>query len=999
MISFRPGLRAPLLLLAAIGFVVGPLGPARCTPLDDYVAEADPNYSYSLVHTISGTGYTAHVLHLVSQQWRSATEVDRTLWEHWLIIVVPDTVSYTKALLYIDGGDNGGSAPTSVDDEIALLAAGSQSVVADLRMVPNQPLTFIGDESTPRWEDALIAYTWDKYLRNGDETWPARLPMTKAAVRAMDAIQEYCSSNLSLTIDGFVVAGGSKRGWATWTTAAVDARVEAMVPIVIDVLNVEESMKHHYSAYGFWAPAIHDYVAMGIMDWLGTAEMRALMDIVDPYVYRERYTMPKYLVNSAGDQFFLPDSSQFYFDALPGEKYLRYVPNSDHTLEGSDAAYGVLAYYQSFLQGTVRPEFSWTVEGDGSIHVQTVDVPSEVNLWQATNTSARDFRLEAIGAAWTSSPLADQGGGVYVGRVPEPDTGWTAFLVELVFPTGGFLPFKFTTEVSVLPQHLPYSIGVGGDGYRSAIGTGADEVPVVVVSGTAYEMGYHFGRLMKAEAQAFIPAFLSHVQSGDPVRFSDDNLDAAWYAIAPYVDERYREELDGMAAGAELDYHVLRRALTAPVLADYSCSSVAVWDTATVDGHLYQSRNLDWDLGAGAHNYPCIVVYIPNPDEGMPHVNVTFAGVIGSHTGINVEGVVLASMGDSPGSEYPFDLDGNHFMPMFREILYDAQSLTDAVDIIALTQRIKRYHYVVGDGRNELAAVKIKAHAPEPPPGDLLIWTDNDPTDEFYPNVMEDVVYNDEGRGAYAHLLANHGTYNHTKLIELANSIPIVGSNVVNVVYDATDLELWVAFAEGPDEAYERPYVRLAVRAIDADGDGITDTDEGGGDPDDDGFPNYLDTDSDGDGHTDGAEVAAGTDPYDPTSVPRRRHDDDDDFWDDVEDWFNPCFIATAAYGTSTAREVGVLCDFRDRYLLTNRAGTAFARAYYRFSPPVARFIASHEPVKRIVRILMTPVVAIARLTLRSPTYSAAAGLTMLAALVLGGVLATKRREAGSPRR
>ena len=58
----------------------------------------------------------------------------------------------------------------------------------------------------------------------------------------------------------FVVSGASKRGWTTWTTAAVDKRVVAIIPIVIDLLNVEPSFEHHWQAYGFWAPAIKDYV-------------------------------------------------------------------------------------------------------------------------------------------------------------------------------------------------------------------------------------------------------------------------------------------------------------------------------------------------------------------------------------------------------------------------------------------------------------------------------------------------------------------------------------------------------------------------------------------------------------------------------------------------------------------------------------------------------------------------------------------------------------------
>ena len=57
------------------------------------------------------------------------------------------------------------------------------SVTAELRMVPNQPLTFAG-ETERRTEDGIIAYSWDKYLRMRDETWPLRLPMTKRAMPA-----------------------------------------------------------------------------------------------------------------------------------------------------------------------------------------------------------------------------------------------------------------------------------------------------------------------------------------------------------------------------------------------------------------------------------------------------------------------------------------------------------------------------------------------------------------------------------------------------------------------------------------------------------------------------------------------------------------------------------------------------------------------------------------------------------------------------------------------
>jgi PhoPQ-activated pathogenicity-related protein len=277
--------------------------------------------------------------------------------------------------------------------------------------------------------------------------------MTKSAVRAMDTVTAFCGSadGGNVKVDGFVVAGGSKRGWTTWATAAVDKRVVAIVPIVIDVLNVIPSMQHHYAAYGFWAPAIGDYTAMRIMDWDGTPEYRALMSIEDPYSYRQRYTMPKFIINACGDQFFLPDSSQFYFNDLPGVKYLRYVPNAEHSLKGSDAYQTLHACYRAVLQDKPLPQFSWTLEKDGSIRVTAKDKPSEVRLWQATNPDTRDFRLDTFGPKWQSSTLNEQAG-VYVGKVAEPAKGWTAFMVELTFPTSHQEPFKFTTQVRVLPE-------------------------------------------------------------------------------------------------------------------------------------------------------------------------------------------------------------------------------------------------------------------------------------------------------------------------------------------------------------------------------------------------------------------------------------------------------------------------------------------------------------------------------------------------------------------
>jgi PhoPQ-activated pathogenicity-related protein len=237
----------------------------------------------------------------------------------------------------------------------------------------------------------------------------------------------------------------------------VDKRVVGIVPIVIDVLNMEPSMQHHYAAYGFWAPAIGNYTEFNIMDWMGTPQNQALMKIEEPYQYRHRFTMPKLIMNATGDQFFLPDSAQFYFADLPEVKYLRYVPNADHSMKGSDAYQSLTTFYMAILNNFHMPQFSWTLEKDGAIRVTCKDLPNYAMLWQATNPDARDFRLETFGPKWLNSMLPSKSKGIYLAQVPKPAKGWTAFFVELAFPSSKETPdFKFTTQIRVVPDVLPY---------------------------------------------------------------------------------------------------------------------------------------------------------------------------------------------------------------------------------------------------------------------------------------------------------------------------------------------------------------------------------------------------------------------------------------------------------------------------------------------------------------------------------------------------------------
>ena len=438
-------------------------GVVYATALHDYIVKPDEHYTWKIAAQEPFPQGTRYVLHMASQAWRTDLDVDHSLWHHWLVLNVPHRLDKDTALLYIGGGNNSRDLPQKQEMFIDM-AVLTHSITAELYNVPNQPLTFFSDPNLrPRIEDDILAFGWAKFYQHRDPEWMALLPMTKSAVRAMDTIHAF-SNDLNderKAVKRFVVSGASKRGWTTWLCAAVDKRVIAIAPIVIDALNMETSIRHHYRAYGFYSEALTPYVENHITETLFTPQSLAARTIIDPYSYHQDILIPKCIINSTGDQFFLPDSSQFYYADLLGPKYLRYIPNTDHGL--NETAGGTLrSFYRAVLRQRPLPTFTWEKPKPGTLVVHTETKPRHVRLWLANNPSARDFRLETIGPTWTSREVparqTSPPGRRYTVTVSPPQQGWTAFMMELIFddPAQPKGTVTLTTDVTVVPETLPF---------------------------------------------------------------------------------------------------------------------------------------------------------------------------------------------------------------------------------------------------------------------------------------------------------------------------------------------------------------------------------------------------------------------------------------------------------------------------------------------------------------------------------------------------------------
>ncbi len=413
----------------------------RAEALEKYIQKKDASFSWKCLEQKKIQDATVAHLEVVSQIWR-----DRP-WSHHLQVVRPDTVRHPQTAFLFVTGDGDGSEEIRF---LHLIAQKAGTIAAVITNVPNQPLF---DNLR---EDALIAYTFVQYLNTGDETWPLLFPMVKSVVRGMDAIQSFMQKEYSQKIGNFTISGASKRGWTAWLTAAVDPRINAVAPIVIDILNMKKQTDWARRMYGKQSERISDYTNLSLVDRIDEPMMVTLRKWVDPYSYRQRYTMPKLLLLGTNDPFWVVDSLRHYWDDLPDPKLVYQTPNAGHDLNGGkDAIQTLAAWFQMIAGGKELPKMEWQLsdgtDGPAGIMVRVNQPVRNIRLWTASSDD-RDFRNDV----WSRQELKIKAGNgsQASAEVSVPAKGFKAFMaeIELTSPTGD--TYKLSTQVQVTPDNI-----------------------------------------------------------------------------------------------------------------------------------------------------------------------------------------------------------------------------------------------------------------------------------------------------------------------------------------------------------------------------------------------------------------------------------------------------------------------------------------------------------------------------------------------------------------
>lgn len=324
-----------------------------------------------------------------------------------------------------------------------------------------------------------------------------------------------------------------------------------------------------------------------------------------------------------------------------------------------------------------------------------------------------------------------------------------------------------------------------GDGWLELI----DGYPVLHLKGTPYEMGYQHGALMKKDVRENMEYLVQEKGSTKlvdfgPVKITPKQLIGTILRIQEsHVPQKFFDELDGIADGSGLDRHDARVGNFIPEM--FHCSGFAIMDSATKDGTLYHGRVLDYAIGWRLQEHAVIIV--AEPKDGIPFVNVSYAGFIGSVTGMNAEHVSIGEMGGRGLGHWK----GIPMAFLVREALEKGHTLEDAIAVFRDNPRTCEYYYVIADAK-ENKAVGMEAS------WDTFQVIHPGEKHELLPTPVKDCALLSAG-SRYEELVrrvkGKHGEIEAEDALRLMDRGVAMKSNLHNVLFEPATTRFWVANA------------------------------------------------------------------------------------------------------------------------------------------------------------------------------------------------------------
>jgi hypothetical protein len=315
-----------------------------------------------------------------------------------------------------------------------------------------------------------------------------------------------------------------------------------------------------------------------------------------------------------------------------------------------------------------------------------------------------------------------------------------------------------------------------------------DGYPVLHLKGTPYEMGYQHGALYKDHIRENMDNLLikrgdQAIQVGILKVRPRSVIDSITAVQKKFVPQKYYDELRGLAAGADIKYADAVAGNFIPEM--FHCSGFAIMNSATKDGTLYHGRVLDYAIDWGLQDHA--VVIVAEPDNGIPFVNVTYAGFIGSVTGMNAKSVSVGEMGGRGLGHWA----GVPMALLVRDVLERGNDLDEAIAIFRDSPRTCQYFYVVADGKTN-RAVGMEAS------WDKFQLVQPGESNPLLPTPVKDTVLMSAG-DRYKELVRRaqegHGGFDADSARRLMDCPVAMKSNLHDVLFAPRSTKFWIANA------------------------------------------------------------------------------------------------------------------------------------------------------------------------------------------------------------
>lgn len=261
-------------------------------------------------------------------------------------------------------------------------------------------------------------------------------------------------------------------------------------------------------------------------------------------------------------------------------------------------------------------------------------------------------------------------------------------------------------------------VNTSTNGIKYLAGVGVVDPPlnVVHVFGTPYEMGFARGTLMKEEINKLIPevfayfkaeidqyiGFLPKSWQQAIIKYGEEIIiDLSYDLLKPFIAAEFMEELQGIEDASGVNHQQLLGVTLLPEIIKASCSMFGAWGPATKmsrDGSLVQLRALDWTTNGPFQQYPELLVYHPQSNNGHAFAVLTWTGFVGAITGYSsaevgvCEKVWLNYKGKSSRAGIPFTF-------LLRDILQYDNTVDQALERIETANRTCSIFVGVGSGK------------------------------------------------------------------------------------------------------------------------------------------------------------------------------------------------------------------------------------------------------------------------------------------------------------